>query len=134
MLSPVARKAEAVTAFEEAQVVAGAVITCRDWVNEPPGHLTPPAFADAVTEAHRELTKGRGAPKVTLEVLDEQQLAELGCGGTLAVGNSSDAKPRHGPADLVAPRAPRATSRSSARASPSTRAASPSSPPAAWSG
>ncbi|KRF34224.1 leucyl aminopeptidase [Nocardioides sp. Soil805] len=94
VLSPVARKAEVVTAFEEAQVVASAVLTCRDWVNEPPGHLTPPAFADAVTEAHRELTKGRGTPKVTLEVLDEHQLAELGCGGTLAVGNSSDAKPR----------------------------------------
>ncbi len=38
-----------------------------------------------------------------------------------------------GPPDLVAPRARDATSRSSARASPSTRAASPSSPPAACS-
>ena len=134
VLSPVARKAEAVTAFEEAQVVARAVITCRDWVNEPPGHLTPPAFADAVTEAHRELTKGRGAPKVTLEVLDEQQLAELGCGGTLAVGNSSDAKPRMVRLTCVPQGRRGATSRSSARASPSTPAVSPSSPPAAWSG
>jgi leucyl aminopeptidase len=94
VLSALARKADVVTAFEEAQVVAATVLTCRDWVNEPPGHLTPPAFAGAVAEAHRELTHGRGAPKVTLEVLDEHQLAELGCGGTLAVGNSSDAKPR----------------------------------------
>ncbi len=94
VLSTIARQSTAITAFEEAQVLAEAVIICRDWVNEPPGHLTPPLFADAVAEAHQALTKGRGAPQVSLEVLDEEQLAELGFGGTLSVGNSSDAKPR----------------------------------------
>jgi leucyl aminopeptidase len=74
--------------------VARAVAGTRDWVNTPPGDLTPPKFAEAVTAAHKELTKGRGAPKVTLRVLDEQELAELGCGGILGVGAGSDAPPR----------------------------------------
>ena len=48
--------------------------TTRDWVNTPPGDLTPPKFADAVSAAGKELTKGRGAPKVTIRVLDEAVL------------------------------------------------------------
>ena len=94
VLSPVARTKEAVTAFEEAQVVARAVTTTRDWVNTPPGDLTPPKFADAVSAAGKELTKGRGAPKVTIRVLDDKELAELGCGGILGVGAGSSAPPR----------------------------------------
>ncbi|WP_426246655.1 leucyl aminopeptidase [Nocardioides sp. LHG3406-4] len=94
VISPVARKAEAIGAFEKAQVLAAAVATTRDWVNQPPGDLTPEKFADAVTVAHKAATKGRGAPKLKLEVLDEVQLAELGCGGILAVGGGSDAPPR----------------------------------------
>ena len=94
VLSPIARKAEAVTAFEDAQVLADAVRLTRDWVNEPPGHLTPAGFADAVSEAHRVVTKGRGAPKVALEIWDHATLTERGLGGTLAVGNGSDATPR----------------------------------------
>jgi leucyl aminopeptidase len=94
VLSPIARRKEAITALEDAQVVARAVATTRDWVNTPPGDLTPPAFADAVAEATRELTKGRGAPKVSIRVLDEKELAELGCGGILGVGMGSDAPPR----------------------------------------
>ncbi|PVG82029.1 leucyl aminopeptidase [Nocardioides gansuensis] len=94
VLSPVARQKEATAAFEAAQVVAAAVATTRDWVNMPPADFTPPAFADAVAAAHKELTKGRGAPKVGLEVLDEDQLAELGCGGILSVSRSSAAPAR----------------------------------------
>jgi leucyl aminopeptidase len=94
VLSPVARKTPAVTAFEEAQVVAAAVATTRDWVNMPPGDLTPPAFADAVSEGVAALTKGRGAPKVKITVHDEKALAELGCGGILGVGAGSSAPPR----------------------------------------
>ena len=94
VLSSIARRAEAVAAFEEAQVVAAAVTTCRDWVNTPPGDLTPPRFADAVTAAHKEATGRRGAPAVTLEVFDEEQLAEMGCGGILSVGKSSAAPAR----------------------------------------
>ena len=94
VLSPIARKSEAVTAFEDAQVIAAAVALTRDWVNEPPGHLSPETFAAAVTDAHRVVTKGRGAPKVKLEIWDHDTLTERGLGGTLAVGNGSDAKPR----------------------------------------
>ena len=94
VLSPVARDADVVAAFERARVVAAAVATTRDWVNQPPGDLTPGKFADAVTAAHEAATKGRGAPKISLEVLDEVQLAELGCGGILGVGGGSDAPPR----------------------------------------
>src|SRR6478735_290988 len=94
VLSEIARRKEAVAAFEEAQVVARAVAVTRDWVNTPPGDLTPPAFADAVLAATKELTKGRGAPKIAITVHDEQSLAELGCGGILGVGAGSSAAPR----------------------------------------
>nr|WP_221634714.1 leucyl aminopeptidase [Nocardioides luti] len=94
VLSPVARKKDAVAAFEEAQVVAAAVATTRDWVNTPPGDLTPPVFADAVVAAGKELGKGRGAPKVSITVHDEKALADLGCGGLLGVGAGSSAPPR----------------------------------------
>ncbi len=110
VLSPIARQADAVTAFDEAQVVAAAVAATRDWVNMPPGDFTPPLFADAVSALHaavgKEL-KGRGAPKLTLTVHDEQALAELGCGGLLGVGGASAAPPRlveisYRPRDAVA--------------------------------
>ncbi len=94
VLSPIARQAEAVTAFEDAQAVAEAVLGTRDWVNTPPGDLRPPAFADAVEELHRAATKGRGGPQVTITVHDEQALAEMGCGGILGVGGASAAPPR----------------------------------------
>ena len=87
VLSPVARRQEAVGAFAEAQVVAPAVNAARDWVNTPPGDLTPPAFADEIVRA----AKGS---KVKVTVLDDARLAELGCGGLLGVGGGSSAPPR----------------------------------------
>ncbi len=94
VLSPAARKKDVVTAFEEAQLLARAVTTTRDWVNVPPADLTPPAFAEAVSDAVEQAAKGRGAPKVGVQVLDEKRLAELGCGGILGVGQGSEARPR----------------------------------------
>jgi leucyl aminopeptidase len=99
VLSPVARRQEAVTAFEEAQVVAEAVNATRDWVNTPAGDLTPPLLADEIRKAAR-------GSKVTVKVLDENELAELGCGGLLGVGGGSSAPPRlveltYSPADPV---------------------------------
>jgi leucyl aminopeptidase len=94
VLSPAGRKQEVVAAFELAQVVARATATTRDWVNVPPGDLTPPAFADAVVAAVAEATKGRRGPKVSVTVHDEKKLAELGCGGILGVGAGSSAPPR----------------------------------------
>ncbi|HYJ26321.1 MAG TPA: M17 family peptidase N-terminal domain-containing protein, partial [Nocardioides sp.] len=94
VLTAIARKAEAVAALERAQVLADAVALTRDWVNTPPRDCTPPLLADLVTAAHKEVTKGRGAPKVKLEVFDHEQLAEMGCGGILSVGDSSAAPSR----------------------------------------
>ncbi len=87
VLSPVARRGDATTAFDEAQVVAAAVNGVRDWVNTPPCDLTPPAFADQIAKA----AKGT---RVKATVLDESALAELGCGGLLGVGGGSSAPPR----------------------------------------
>jgi leucyl aminopeptidase len=100
VLSPVARRQEAIAAFEEAQVVASAVNAVRDWVNTPAGDLTPPAFAD-------EITKAAKGTKVEVTVVDDTELATLGCGGLLGVGGGSSAPPRlvelrYSPADAVA--------------------------------
>jgi leucyl aminopeptidase len=101
LLSPVAKQSAVASAFAEAQVLAAAVGTVRDWVNTPPNDLTPPVFADAVVEA------ATGIADLTTVVYDEQQLEELGCGGILAVGKGSAAAPRlveltYAPADAVA--------------------------------
>ena len=97
VLSPVARSAEAGTAFEEAQVVAAAVEAARDWVNRPAGDLRPPAFAEEVAaaadEVGRQLSR-RKSGELAVTVHDEAGLAELGCGGILGVGAGSDAPPR----------------------------------------
>ncbi|NYG57298.1 leucyl aminopeptidase [Nocardioides daedukensis] len=94
VLSPIARQGGATQAFEHAQLVAEAVNATRQWVNLPASDLNPPVFADAVVDAHAKLTKGKGAPKLDIKVWDEQQLADEGCGGILAVGGGSDAPPR----------------------------------------
>jgi leucyl aminopeptidase len=104
LLSPIARQQAAVTAMDEALLVAEAVRDARDWVNVPAADLRPPEFADAVTAAGKKL--GRGV-KVQVKVFDEKSLAELGCGGILGVGRGSSAPPRmveltYEPADAVA--------------------------------
>ncbi|SFC53280.1 leucyl aminopeptidase [Nocardioides terrae] len=105
VLSPAARRKEIVAAFEQAQVVAAAVATVRDWVNTPGGDLTPPLFADAVSAAVAEHNKN--ATSISVTVHDEASLAELGCGGILGVGGGSSAPPRlveltYTPSDPVA--------------------------------
>lgn len=94
VLSAAARKKDVTAAFEDAQVVGAAIAATRDWVNTPPGDLTPPLFADAVAEAVKAAGKGRGAPKLSIKVHDEKSLADLGCGGILGVGAGSSAPPR----------------------------------------
>ena len=71
----------------DAEVVARAVVTAREWVNSPPNLLYPGSFADDV----RELV--RNAP-VSVEVLDEKALHREGYGGLLAVGGGSSRLPR----------------------------------------
>jgi leucyl aminopeptidase len=93
VLSASARRKEFIRSFEDAQVLAASVAATRDWVNTPPGDLTPPLFAAAVRGAAKEVSKGRG-PRITVTVRDETALAELGCGGILGVGMGSAAPPR----------------------------------------
>jgi leucyl aminopeptidase len=108
VLTDNAKREELTSALAEAQVVAAAVAATRDWVNTPPGDLTPAVFADAVAARgsvrRTKAGKGsktpkapRGAPgaaAVTVTVMDEVELAEAGCGGILGVGRGSDSPPR----------------------------------------
>lgn len=94
VLGPAARSQDSIQAFELAQVLAEAVITARDWVNEPPADLTPPMFADRLTEAHAAATKSSDSPNLTIKVLDEKALAKGGFGGIIGVGKGSEAPPR----------------------------------------
>jgi leucyl aminopeptidase len=98
VLSPGARRSEQQDAVETAQVVAAAVARTRDWVNTPPGDLRPPSFAEAIGERAGEAGKvkprGRSAPRIAVEVFDEEQLAERGCGGLIGVGQGSESPPR----------------------------------------
>ena len=71
----------------DAQVVARAVVTAREWVNSPPNLLYPASFADDV----RALV--RSAP-LSVDVLDEKALHREGYGGLLAVGAGSSRLPR----------------------------------------
>ncbi|GAA2529215.1 leucyl aminopeptidase [Pilimelia columellifera] len=73
--------------LSRAEIVAGAALRTRDWVNTPPNDKRPPAFADSVAEAAR--TAG-----LDVEVLDEKALRKGGFGGILAVGMGSEAPPR----------------------------------------
>lgn len=88
VLSPAARRSESITAFDEAQLVVDAVVAARDWVNTPPGDLTPARFAEEIVAAVKPVVG------VKAKVYDEAQLAELGCGGILGVGAGSNAPPR----------------------------------------
>lgn len=96
LLSPVAREQSALVALDRGQVLATHVAHARDWTNSPPNDLSPAAFADAVValgKEQRRAPRGQG-PKVTVEVLEPEQLRELGCGGILGVGQGSVHEPR----------------------------------------
>jgi len=88
VLSPAARRKEAIAAFDEAQLLVEAVAAARDWVNTPPGDLTPGIFADEIVAAAKPVSG------LKVKVYDEARLAELGCGGILGVGSGSAAPPR----------------------------------------
>jgi leucyl aminopeptidase len=104
VLSPAARRKEGIAAFDEAQLVVDAVVAARDWVNTPPGDLTPALFADEIVAAAKPVAG------VKVKVYDEAQLAELGCGGILGVGSGSAAPPRLVELDYRPPKSAGATS------------------------
>ena len=68
--------------------VASAVCLARDLVNEPPSSMTPSSLAQAA----QEYVAGR--PGVTLEVWDEDRIAEERLGGLLGVARGSAEPPR----------------------------------------
>jgi len=90
ILSDVAKQKEAAAALETSQVVTSAVRLSRDWVNTPPGDLTPERFAEAIAATEKD----RKAGKVTVKVLDEKELEAEGCGGIIGVGRGSANPPR----------------------------------------
>ena len=100
----------------------------RDLANEPANLLTPLVLADRA----RAMAAESG---LECEVLDQDRMRQLGMGSLLGVAQGSAEPPaliivRYKPA--VAVRNPPIIWDWSARASPSTPAASPSSPPTAW--
>nr|WP_278259596.1 leucyl aminopeptidase [Nocardioides convexus] len=62
LLTPAARRADVAAAVEPAQVVVDGIAAARDWVNTPPGDLTPPAFADAIGAAVKAANKEARRP------------------------------------------------------------------------
>ncbi len=81
-----ANKADA-AALQRAKIVAEAVNAARDLVNTPPSALPPEELAHAAIDAVQQLP-------VTVEVWDEDHLAEDDFGGILAVGQGSANPPR----------------------------------------
>ena len=94
----------------------------RDLINEPGNVVTPESIAAEAGEIAREV-------ELEIEVLDPAALRARGYPGILRVGaGSSHPRPHGGAAPRPAQGLPRRRWRSSARASPSTPAASASSP------
>ncbi len=93
VLSDAARRQDAIAALEAAETVAGLVSRARDWVNTPPNDLTPELFAARVQALGKERA-GRSKPRLGIEVLGPDELADLGCGGILGVGLGSANPPR----------------------------------------
>lgn len=75
------------TVIAEAATVAEAQLVACEWVNLPPNLLYPQTFA----EQARDLVRG---DKVSVEILDDKQLAKGGYGGLTAVGGGSSRGPR----------------------------------------
>jgi leucyl aminopeptidase len=90
VLTDTARTKGAKEAAETARIVSEATALARDWVNTPPGDLTPEAFASAVVSEG----KSRKAAKVKVSVTDEQALRDGGFGGIIGVGQGSANPPR----------------------------------------
>ena len=86
VLSDVARQGEVTAALATAGIVGDLVDRTRDWVNTPANDLVPTVFAAEIQRA----TRGR---KVSYELLDADELARLGCGGILGVGQGSSNPP-----------------------------------------
>jgi leucyl aminopeptidase len=90
VLTDTARTKAAQQAAEVARVVGDATALARDWVNTPPGDLTPEVFADAVVAEQRD----RKPARLKVSVLEDAELRERGYGGIIGVGQASAHPPR----------------------------------------
>ena len=110
------------------RIIAEAQNFARDLVNEPSNKLTPKILA----EKAEAMAKESG---LAVDILDEKRIADLKMGALLSVAQGGPEPPRmivvtYTPANATNPA--HRSSASSAKPSPSTPAASPSSPPTAW--
>ncbi len=75
------------SAVEEERTLADVTNWTRDIANQPANVATPEYLAERAVQLGRELG-------LTVRVFDERKLAEMGCGGILAVGSGSAHPPR----------------------------------------
>ncbi|WP_229660462.1 leucyl aminopeptidase [Marmoricola endophyticus] len=87
VLSDCARQQACRQAFETALVVADLADVARGWVNTPANLLGPVELATQMADLRSEGTKARRA--VEVEVVDDDELRRLGCGGILGVASGS---------------------------------------------
>ncbi len=73
--------------LEKSKSVVEGMILTREWINTPGNYLTPELFAKSIEEKLSPVG-------VEVSIIEPTQLAEMGMGALLAVGNSSDNKPR----------------------------------------
>jgi len=83
-----APSAEICEAVDRAVLVAGAVRTARDLINEIPQEMTPECLARSAMEL------SGGIPGLSCRVLDEKEMEKEGMGAALAVGRGSENRPR----------------------------------------
>ena len=115
------------SAFEPLDKIADGVFFTRDLVSEPANVIYPETLAAAGEEARRARRRGRGAGREADEEARHGRAARRRPGQRAAAARSSSCSGRAMPRPRTRRRSP-----SSARASPSTPAASRSSRPAAW--
>jgi leucyl aminopeptidase len=82
-----ARSKGVTTGAERGSVTAGAAYLARDLANLPPAYMTARMMAEKAQEVGR-------ASGLTVEVFDEHQLTEMGCGGMIGVNRGSEEPPR----------------------------------------
>lgn len=87
LVRPEASAADDAAVVRSAEIIARATVLARDLTNTPANFLYPESYAEFLVNKAQQLG-------VAVEVLDEQQLAEGGFGGIIAVGQGSAHAPR----------------------------------------
>src|SRR6185295_16317617 len=70
------------------EIINEAVKLTKDLINDPPHKATPTWLVSVAKDFVKKL------PKVSVKILGEKELAKLGCGGLIAVGQGSDEESR----------------------------------------